>query len=166
MEKRHTGALESQWIPVNDRELWGIERYPDFLEARRELLADAMNSHLDRLRDGGLPHAAVLSTAGRVGVDEEESALDRLNDWLLQQSLVPGQPGSRLEDDSQDEAGLDLAWPDGVQEELSDAVALVLEPTQGVLSRANKAGYRCYTSIEEFRRYVTESILGQDEDAA
>ena len=34
VEEAHRGALASQWIPM-DRALWRVERYPDFLEARK-----------------------------------------------------------------------------------------------------------------------------------
>ena len=37
-ETRHPGGLASQWIPM-DPALWKMERFRDFLEARKELLA-------------------------------------------------------------------------------------------------------------------------------
>lgn len=37
--------LEAQFVPM-DRELWKLDRFVDFLAARRELLADAMNREL------------------------------------------------------------------------------------------------------------------------
>jgi hypothetical protein len=60
VEDKQPGALASQWIP-HDPELWRIDRYPDFLAARRELLANAANTFLDQLRSGnasgyGHPH--------------------------------------------------------------------------------------------------------------
>jgi len=42
------GALEKQCIP-NDSELWKIENYEHFLQARRQLLADRFNVFLDGL---------------------------------------------------------------------------------------------------------------------
>ncbi|MGH8907482.1 MAG: hypothetical protein ACRD0K_13420 [Egibacteraceae bacterium] len=48
---RHPGALESQWVPSNPA-LWSLERYPQFLAARRALLADTANAFLDSLRSG------------------------------------------------------------------------------------------------------------------
>ena len=54
VEAKNPGALASQWIP-QDPELWRIDRYPDFLAARRELLAEAANAFLDQLRRGGAP---------------------------------------------------------------------------------------------------------------
>lgn len=40
------GRLEAQFVPM-DPHLWELERYPDFLAARRELLAKAMNAVLE-----------------------------------------------------------------------------------------------------------------------
>lgn len=37
--------LEAQFVPM-DRQLWELERYEDFLAARRQLLADAMNQEI------------------------------------------------------------------------------------------------------------------------
>ena len=54
VEGKNPGALASQWIP-EDPELWRIDRYPDFLAARRELLAEAANTLLNQLRWGGAP---------------------------------------------------------------------------------------------------------------
>ena len=41
-------VLASQWIP-NDPELWKIENYRDFLEARKVLLAEEMNRRMAEL---------------------------------------------------------------------------------------------------------------------
>ncbi len=43
---RDPKRLESQGVPL-DRALWQVERYDDFLAARREALADAVNALLD-----------------------------------------------------------------------------------------------------------------------
>src|ERR1035437_6752114 len=52
-EKRHPGALASQWIPT-DPVLWKIENYRAFLEARRELLAVETNKLMAELLHGDL----------------------------------------------------------------------------------------------------------------
>ena len=62
VEERHPGALASQWIP-SDPGLWRVDRYLDFLAARRELLAGAANAFLDQLRSG----------SGRCGTGYEET---------------------------------------------------------------------------------------------
>ncbi|MXZ99096.1 MAG: DUF262 domain-containing protein [Acidimicrobiaceae bacterium] len=47
-EDKNPGVLASQWIP-KDRSLWKPDRYRDFLEARRRLLAQAANDFLSDL---------------------------------------------------------------------------------------------------------------------
>lgn len=53
----------------------------------------------------------------------------------------------------------DLAWPNGIQEELSQAVAVLLNESTETIGIASQAGCRCFTSIDEFRRYVENDIL-------
>ena len=53
---KHPGAIESHWIPMKP-ELWKLENYRDFLEARRELLAKAANDFLDSLLAGTVPRS-------------------------------------------------------------------------------------------------------------
>ena len=50
-EKRHPGALATQWIPM-DTELWKMKNYRDFLEARKELLAAEANKRMEELLHG------------------------------------------------------------------------------------------------------------------
>src|SRR5690554_5380027 len=51
VEAAHPGALASQWIP-EDPELWKIERFGDFLEARKTLLATELNRRMEELLHG------------------------------------------------------------------------------------------------------------------
>ncbi len=48
VERAGENALINQCVPL-DRSLWSIDRYPDFLAARRKLLVDAVNGMLDHL---------------------------------------------------------------------------------------------------------------------
>jgi hypothetical protein len=48
IETNYPGALAKQFIPM-DPALWKIDRYEDFLKARRELLARRLNEHLQAL---------------------------------------------------------------------------------------------------------------------
>ena len=48
VEDLYPGALASQFIPV-DPQLWRLDRYRDFLRARRELIASSLNSFLESL---------------------------------------------------------------------------------------------------------------------
>lgn len=45
VESKFPGALAKQFVPM-DPSLWRVERYSDFLEARRELLARKVNEYL------------------------------------------------------------------------------------------------------------------------
>jgi hypothetical protein len=45
IEAKYPGALESQFIPT-DPELWHVNRYTDFLAARRNLLARKLNEYM------------------------------------------------------------------------------------------------------------------------
>jgi hypothetical protein len=48
VEERYPGALVRQFIPM-EPELWKIERYPEFLEARRQLIAQRINDFMEGL---------------------------------------------------------------------------------------------------------------------
>ena len=51
VEAAHPGALASQWIP-EDAALWRIERFRDFLEARKVLLSAELNRRMEDLLHG------------------------------------------------------------------------------------------------------------------
>ena len=71
------GALESQWVPT-DPELWKIENYPAFLEARRQLLSEAANSLLNGLLSG--PSVDTETEAGAAEWSRPE-AVRRCHPW-------------------------------------------------------------------------------------
>ena len=52
----------------------------------------------------------------------------------------------------------DLAWPDGVQAELSQPVAVLLDEGGETLAVAAQAGYRCFTRVQDFRNYIAKEI--------
>ena len=169
VEANHPGALASQWIPM-DRTLWQIERYRDFLEARRTLLAaEANRCFADLLHgDSGWLSAAgpevgepALTPLGGITSEAEEQELEALNDWIAARRL----PRGELAFDHADPATgaqmavFDLAWPDGLQPGLTGPVAVLLNETAEVLAIASAAGYRCFTSRAAFRTYVDGEIL-------
>jgi hypothetical protein len=57
------------------------------------------------------------------------------------------------------EAIFDLACPTGIQEELSQPVAVLLNEGSETLAVASRAGFRCFTAIESFKTYVEREIL-------
>jgi hypothetical protein len=169
IEAKHPGALASQWIPT-DRALWKIERYADFLEARKSLLAREANQRFQDLLHGDLrwidataPLAAVTEAAGGPSSEAEEAELEALNDWVASQGLPRGQLTFDYADPitGEQKAAFDLAWPLGLQENLTQPVAVLLNETPETLAIANKAGYRCFTSVDEFKRYVAGNILAE-----
>lgn len=58
VRKRFPNALALQCIPENE-ELWEIEKYKDFLQARRELLASNLNQFLEEITDTNLETSPV-----------------------------------------------------------------------------------------------------------
>jgi len=60
----------------------------------------------------------------------------------------------------------DLAWPNGIQEELSQPVAILLNETADVISLANRGGFRCFTTICDFKSYVEAEILKEESSMA
>ena len=172
-ETRHPGALESQWIPM-DRELWEVEKYPQFLDARRRLLAGAANSLLADLRHeapAAVAPAVPVETApgkpnadpvpGGVADDDEEAALRELMAWVRRHDLPAGEYEYELANPETGEplAILDLAWPDGLQPEYSDPVAVLLDEGPATLQIANDHGFRHFTDIDAFKRYAETDVL-------
>lgn len=174
VEKAHPSALASQWIP-GDPGLWRIENFRAFLEARKVLLATELNRRMEELLHGDARWLAgptrVLPVASSVGSgissEEEEQQLEAINDWVEEQGLPRGVLAFDFADAATGEqkAVFDLAWPNGIQEELSQPVAVLLNESAETISIASQAGYRCFTSPEEFRRYVQSDILAGESDA-
>jgi hypothetical protein len=171
IEDKFPGALASQWIPM-DKELWKVSNYLDFLEARKCLLADAANSLLDSLyvvekraeRSNTPEHivAEVPQVGGGISDDEEAAVIDSLNEWIRSNDLPPGEVEYELvgKQTGNAEAILDLAWPGGVQSGYSEPVAVLLDETADVVQAASQNGYRVFTSVEDFKSYVKNQILG------
>ena len=59
-------------------------------------------------------------------------------------------------------AVFDLAWPNGIQEELSQPVVVLLNESAEIISIASQAGYKCFTAIADFKNYVNNEILVTD----
>jgi Protein of unknown function DUF262 len=167
-EERHPGVVSSHWIPTAP-ELWKIERYPDFLAERRRMLAAAANSFLDELAGGstraievGRPVVGDEARAVTVALEDSESrAVEECRAWVLEHGLADGVSDFELVDEDTGEslAILDLAWPDGMQSELTEPVALLLNETGDVERLASEHGFRFFTSGDALRSYVTREVL-------
>ena len=181
VENRNPGALASQWIP-QDPELWKLENYLDFLDARRTLLAKEANRRFDELLHGEselLDESATefkldiaardlitteVTPADDVDTDSEEAQIAAINHWLETRRLPRGLVGFELADQATGTqlAMIDLAWPEGLQVGLSAPVAVLLNEPPEVLSIASASGYRCFTTSDAFRTYVEAEIEGMD----
>ena len=173
VDNKNPGALESQWIPV-DPELWKVKNYNEFLGARRELLAEAANKLLNSLRTG--PHDdldTTIETPRKVPIrpvsitdDEEEALIHEINEWAQSKGLSAGVIGYELVDPITGEqlAMFDLAWPEGVQSELSAPVAVLIDEDQDILITANRHGYRFFVNKEDFQSYINNEILPDDDN--
>jgi hypothetical protein len=171
IEKAHPGALASQWIP-DDPALWKIENFRAFLDARKALLAAEVNKRMEELLHGDTlwltgpttPAPAPAIVVGGITSEEEEEQLAALNEWMENQGLPRGTLAYDFADPDTggQQAVFDLAWPNGIQEELSQPVAVLLNEGSGMIAIASQAGYRCFVSTVEFRRYVQTDILAQE----
>jgi hypothetical protein len=167
IEAKHPGALASQWIPM-DPQLWKLERFPDFLEARKVLLAAELNRRMGELLHGelhwmgGVAAISSVSIPGSISSAEEEQELTELNDWIEDQGLPRGMLSYGFVNPATGEqkAVFDLAWPNGVQEELSQPVAVLLNEEPETVGIASQGGYRAFTTVADFRAYVNAEILG------
>jgi len=147
-----------------------MENYREFLEARKELLAEEMNRRLAELMHGDAnwldgPAAAMPSPVtimGGISEEDEEEELEALNAWVMEQGLPNGDVAYEFADPDTGEqkAVFDLAWPSGIQRELSQPVAVLLNERAEVLSIASGAGFRCFTTVADFKQYLEREILG------
>ncbi len=130
---KHPGALASQWIPP-DAALWNVDNYLEFLEARRVLLSKETNGRLAELLHGDgrwlqsfptadteTPWVTPAVVVGGITSGEEEQVLETLNEWIAAQGLPRGMLAYDFADADTGEqrAVFDLAWPNGIQQELS-----------------------------------------------
>ena len=170
VEEKHPGALASQWIP-DDQDLWRIERFRDFLEARKELLARELNARMRELLhgetawlDGPAPVRSAPAVLGGISSEAEEAELETLSDWMDARGLPRGQLAYDFADPDTGEqrAVFDLAWPNGIQNELSEPVAVLLDEEAATIAIASQAGFRCFTDVAKFRAYVNDTILADE----
>jgi hypothetical protein len=169
VEAKHPGSLASQWIPM-DENLWKISCYEDFLAARKELLAEEANKRFAELLHGdekwlaeiSKPNVAPASaTVGGITSEAEEAELVAINAWSLGLGLAEGVIAFDYADPETGEqiAIFDLAWPTGLQSELSEPIALLLNEGEAVVKVASAAGFRCFTSRQQFEDFVRKEVL-------
>jgi Protein of unknown function DUF262 len=161
VEKKHPGVLASQWIP-DDPALWRIDRYPDFLAARRGLLADAANAFLGALRTGVAPGANELLERQKIVVetmDDEDVRNEQVAALIVELTeLGCAEPAVDCEiSDPGTGKALAIAeacWPEGLQPGQGNPVVLELDPGDSDLARLEELGYEVFTSTDSLRGYV------------
>ena len=169
VESKHPGALASQWIP-SDPQLWKIDRYLDFLAARRRLLAAETNRCMEELLHGDTRWLQPVATSpretappmapGGIATKDEESRLESLNEWVGTKNLPRGEMSFEYTnpDTGEQLAVFDLAWPTGLQADLSEPVAVLLDEGRETLAIAATSEFRCFTREQEFRSYIETEI--------
>jgi hypothetical protein len=158
VEAKHPGTLASQWIP-QDRALWRIECYVDFLAARRDLLANAANAFLDQLRSGSAPSAQLQLERRAIVVDDPDARRDQAT-ALVAELVELGCADPAVDCEVSDPATgdvlaiADACWPEGLQPGQGDPVILILDPEDADLPRLKELGYQVFISAESLGGYV------------
>ena len=166
IDSEHPSALPSQWIS-SDRSLWSIDKYPDFLAARRELLANATNMLLQDLIAGSeigqTPGASLGPSVAPVHeVDSQLTAISEMMEGLglarpvLNHEIVDDHSGEVL-------AIADAVWPQGVQVGRTQPLAFLLAPDETMELRLGELGYRFFTERRKLDWYI-EEVTGVDID--
>ncbi|WP_160051341.1 DUF262 domain-containing protein [Nocardiopsis sp. FR26] len=160
VEERHPGVLASQWIPL-EPDLWKVENYPEFLAARRELLARAAQDFLSELRSGaGGAAEAPLRPVTVVASEEADDARQVQIREMVEEVARLGYAGPELDAEISDpESGRVIAvaeafWPEGLQAGRGKPTVLELDPEQADLSRLQELGYEVFTSVDSLLGFV------------
>ncbi|WP_067968398.1 GmrSD restriction endonuclease domain-containing protein [Nocardiopsis trehalosi] len=166
VEERHPGVLASQWIP-DDPRLWRVDRYLDFLAARRELLAQAAQSFLTELRSGDRSTSERLRPLTVVTAEADDARtvqVRELIEELVRAGCAEPETDTAIGDP---ETGRELAvaeayWPDGLQPGQGAPVVVELDPDRADLQRLRELGYEVFTSVDALLGFVNR----QNEEAA
>lgn len=159
VEDRFPGALTSQWVPT-DRTLWEIDRFADFLAARRELLAEAMNELLSELESGQGADTELARGQAVLIADEErdveDSELADLVEWMTASGYALPEFGAEVTDDDSGDVlcNADALWPSGIQEGIGNPVVLERDEP-GSVDRLKVLGYDVFTSVQALREFVS-----------
>jgi len=172
IEEKHPGALRSQWIP-EDPSLWKMENYLPFIEERKKLLAAETNRRLEELLHGDIRWLESPSPLdelrpiilGGISSEDEEAELEELSSWTTSSGFAEGEMEFDFADpdSGKQRAVFDLVWPNGLQEGLTEPIAVLLNEEAETIAIASDAGFRCFTSVESFKTYVKTELLVESE---
>ena len=164
MEKQ-PGAIESHWIPTDNKELFEVENYEKFLDERRKLLAKSANDFLNSLLDNNVDKVEITDFANRKGVlndTNEDERLLELSYWMEENGLSGGEINYELQLNDKESIIIDFAWPDGIQNNLSEPVAIMIDEENTNISRVNLQKYRVFEDIESFKNYIKSNYLEEN----
>ena len=177
-EEQRPGVLASQWIP-EDRALWRIDRYLDFLAARRALLAEAANELLRTLLDGGdtpapqvgepsvvLPEGSAQTFELQPADDnEEDEEISEVLALAAELGIAAPETHHAVCDDETGEvlAVAEIAWPQGIQPGRTQPVAFLIDADVHTEEQLGELGYRFFTTKARLVWYL-EELLGIDID--
>ncbi|MFP5021905.1 GmrSD restriction endonuclease domain-containing protein [Pseudonocardia phyllosphaerae] len=154
-------ARRSQWIP-EDPSLWRIDRYREFLDARRELLGSAATGLMDDLITGRMPwnrelQAVEVRDEDTVTVSDPRAAqLASLVEELSELGYaVPARDAEIADPDTGRELAVaELFWERGLQPGMGKPVVLELDPDDADLPRLAELGFDVFTTVDALRGYV------------
>lgn len=153
------------------------ERMVEYIEQRnpgvsRELAGRKFASAHDLLSI--LPTSVQVSyepeppTANDAAEDDENEELMTLNEWVKERGFHPGIIDYEYSDPNTGEqlGVFDLAWPTGLQEELSQPVVVLIDEDDSTIKAAAMAGFRCFTGTMQFQSYVSHELLRESPENA
>lgn len=157
VQRDFPGVLGSQWVPM-DPDLWSIDRYRDFLAARRQLLAGAMNKVLDELWHGS-SSANLERTMPPLEVSTAETrGVNHLVKDLADMGLTPGE--TDVEVRNQESGDLiciaEAYWADGLQPGMSAPVVLELDGSTDELNELARLGFLVFTEVDAVRQHALD----------
>lgn len=150
IESARPGVLRSQWIPT-DPDLWRVDRFRDFLRARRELLADAANELLDNLLTGER-HVEALPRLSPPEFERSDAdpRVDAVRDAVAALSEIGcATPELDVEIPDPDDGSVlgvaEALWRDGLQAGRGPAVILELDTDNPRIPRIQELGFFIFT---------------------
>jgi hypothetical protein len=163
-------ALASQWIPL-DKKLWEIDNYREFLEARRELLANASNNFLESLLTGQADELSLprLNAPEDEDSKERKAEIDQLISDLAEFGVVAPQTEVEIfHPDTQELLTIAEAyWPEGLQPGMGEPVLLELDKRDVDEEKMEDLDMKVFYSIRRLKRYVAaQAKISSGENSA
>jgi len=156
-ERGFVEALPSQWIPM-ERSLWQIENYPEFLAARRVLLAKAANEFLEKLKSNNIEASSLpsITLAQDEEIDPRDSEISAALNYLANYGVAEPERDIEVFDPETGQilCAAECFWESGLQPGIGEPTVLELDPEDSDIERLAALGYRVFTTIKALKDYV------------